>query len=83
MLGRLQKGRPTPPDLFVLSATDGKVAAMTNRSGGVGLRLNWFVVERLGLRCGGDRKVFAGRRASEGRHAATECARTVVLRHPR
>jgi len=31
----------------------------------------------------GDRVRFAGRRASDGRHAATECARIVMLRHPR
>src|SRR5687768_12958347 len=52
----LQKGRPPPPDLFVLSATEGKVAAMPNRSGGVGLRLICCVVERLGLRCAATRK---------------------------
>src|SRR5688572_33288469 len=51
---------------------------MTNRSGGVGLRLIWGVVERRGVEVRGDREGFAGRRASEGRHAFRRVARTVV-----
>ena len=58
----LQEGNPPPPDLFVLSAPNGKVAAMTNRSGGVGLRLIWDVVERRGV-CGARRSLEASRDA--------------------
>ena len=83
MRARLQDGSPPPPDLFVLSATEGKVAAMPNRSGGVGLRLICFVVERLGFRCAATGRYSRDAGLAEGRHAAPECARTVVLRHPR
>ena len=58
----LHEGNPPPPDLFGMAATLPFGADRKNRSGGVGLRLIWDVVERRGV-CGARRSLEASRDA--------------------